>query len=340
MQFNVDGKDILGETLLNPYSAALTSVLSEEGIKSRGLMKGAATVSALAGEVMHIKTYSGMDLNFGGDVSTGIEQSLHHMRSLEIGSKRRSMVLELLQQQSKSGTDQIGRKAIGGSVPGPVQSLDAETIALSVTGRSWDRLKASSGGNPYFHSIYDAIKMDANGYDVLLEEVNNNWLKAAMEWSYLKEMYNNTKKQVKETDAELKELGDTEIDTSPTGKWAMTGYLLSLDYSKKGNAIPKKLFTSLKSTLWQKPGETTDEFNERVWGLTFKFKEEFKQYMTPDGGPDTMPAHEVRRFFQMMLKANNFGDRFRGMIEKTENNKKALAKKIRSSGPVYQYYAH
>ena len=42
-------------------------------------------------------------------------------------------------------------------------------------------------GNPYLHTIYDAFKMDANGYDTVLEEVNQNWLDATMKWNYLDE---------------------------------------------------------------------------------------------------------------------------------------------------------
>ena len=43
----------------------------------------------------------------------------------------------------------------------------------------------NSGGNPYMHTIYDAFKADANGFDVVVEEVNKNWMEAASKWSYL-----------------------------------------------------------------------------------------------------------------------------------------------------------
>ena len=345
-QWNADANNpgALASVLLRPYASALTQVLSEEGIKARALMKGAATVHALAGEVFSIRTYSGMELNFGGSVTTGIESTQSYTLS---GKKQKAQIYgsRATAAAPKRGTKevQIGRKAIGGSVPGPVQSLDAETIALSVTGKSWDRLKKASGGNPYFHSIYDAIKMDANGYDVVLEEVNNNWLKAAMEWSYLKEMEKATKNVIKRIDEKLKPLSDTPVDTSNNGEYAMVGYLLTTQVSQSGKSTnPIKLLTALKTTLWQKPGETTEAFDERVWGIVGSFSKKYADYMVPDhaGGVQEMPAHVVREFIKDYLRVNSFGDRFRGMIERTENNKKALRKKIRKGGPVYQYYAH
>ena len=54
-------------------------------------------------------------------------------------------------------------------------------------------------GNPYLHSIYDAFKMDAMGYDTVMEEVNKNWLDASMNWSYLEE----TQKAVERTSKEF-----------------------------------------------------------------------------------------------------------------------------------------
>ena len=76
-------------------------------------------------------------------------------------------------------TSTPGEYAYGGSLPGPVQSLDAATVAMSASGKSWDRSKMNSGGNPYMHTIYDAFKADANGFDVVVEEVNKNWMEAA-----------------------------------------------------------------------------------------------------------------------------------------------------------------
>ena len=66
-------------------------------------------------------------------------------------------------------------------MPAPVQSLDAATVALTASGRSWARLDNASNGNPYLHTIYDAFKVDAMGYDVVLDEVNKNWLNAGYE---------------------------------------------------------------------------------------------------------------------------------------------------------------
>ena len=83
-----------------------------------------------------------------------------------------------------------GDIAYGGSVPGPVQSTDAATVALTASGKSWNRLRAVSGGNPYIHTIYDAFKVDAMGYDAVLDEVNKNWIDVNFNWNYLEETKN------------------------------------------------------------------------------------------------------------------------------------------------------
>jgi len=338
----------IAETLLNPYAAALEGVLSKEGVASRALMKGAATVAALTGEPLRIKSYSGMDLVYGGQVTEGIIDT----QSYQIGGQKR----QAHQYGSRAtaaapklvgGEAQIGRKAIGGSVPGPVQSLDAETIALSVTGKSWDRLKKASGGNPYFHSIYDAIKMDANGYDVVLEEVNNNWLKASSQWSYLKEMYEATKKNNEQFRKDMAELGNEPVDVSPTGKYAMAGYLFQLSGSQANpdqETVPRNLHQALKQTMQKDSGETQQDFEERVWTAAYQIKDKinFDQLHKTSN----VPATKVLQLYNEIGARNNLSYRFQAMIEKTDKNKKELLSKIRKqqrkgeAWQVFQYYAH
>ena len=108
---------------------------------------------------------------------------------------------------------QAGDYAYGGSVVGPVQALDASTVAQTASGKSWNRLKQASGSNTYLHTIYDAFKADAMGFDVVLEEVNQNWLDTSMKWSYLKE----TKKSTLETmDAWRKQMDKRKPDEELT----------------------------------------------------------------------------------------------------------------------------
>ena len=80
-----------------------------------------------------------------------------------------------------------GQLAYGGAVVAPIQAIDAAVVMMMASGESFRRLSAASNGKPYMHTIYDAFKMDANGYDVMLKEVNKNWMNATMDWSYLEE---------------------------------------------------------------------------------------------------------------------------------------------------------
>ena len=55
--------------------------------------------------------------------------------------------------------------------------------------------------------------MDANGYDTVLEEVNNNWLKAAYEWSYLEATRDGLRQTVKDWNEKYKDIPDSMLTT-------------------------------------------------------------------------------------------------------------------------------
>ena len=211
----------LAKTLLGKYEASLEAVLSDDAISSRALMRGAAALHAATNTLMSIKSYTGMDLNLGKDLPT--EDATESRYSIyEDGKRARGSVYhyesEATSAAARQRTDQQGNVsstpgdyAYGGSLPGPVQSLDAATVAMSSAGRSWDRLKMNSGGNPYMHSIYDAFKTDANGFDVVVEEVNKNWMEAASKWSYLEETFEATKRTMNDFKKKMADRNPDEV---------------------------------------------------------------------------------------------------------------------------------
>ena len=83
------------------------------------------------------------------------------------------------------------------------------------------------------HTIYDAFKADANGFDVVVEEVNKNWMEAASKWSYLEESYRATKKMMKKWREDMAKR-DPNSPLSDNEKAYMT-WMLSLTESKSGN---------------------------------------------------------------------------------------------------------
>ena len=188
----------IAETLMSKYAPALKQVMSADALETRSLMRGAAALHSATNTLLSIKGPTGMDLNLGGDVTTGYDNaSLTKQKFTKDGESQVQNIAhyetEATSAAAKTKIDEEtgetistpGEKAYGGAVVAPVQALDAATVALSASGKSWDRLSQASGGNPYMHTIYDAFKLDANGFDVALEEINKSWLDASMNWNYL-----------------------------------------------------------------------------------------------------------------------------------------------------------
>lgn len=235
------GREKVVETLHKFYVGSLTGVLSKEAVQSRSLMRSAAMLHALADVPFTIKSATGFELNMGGEAALVYDPETATAYSFndEQGNRRQMRVGDYQTYTTASAarkrTDAegnvsyaVGEEAYGGSVPAPVQSLDAATVALSASGRTWDKLNAASNGNPYMHTIYDAFKLDANGFDVMNQEINKNWLDSSMEWSYLEETRDSTKEAMGNWAKEMNNRPQGElIDVSLEGPGRMMGYLLS-----------------------------------------------------------------------------------------------------------------
>ena len=346
---------LIAEELMGVYSAALTEVMSEDAIQSRELMRGAAMLHTVTNQLFKIKGYVGNDIHLGKSHATG-ERSNEIYYSLKkdgenVKASAGQFETEDTAAAPRQRTDDEGKVsteyggwAWGGSVPAPVQSLDAATVAMSSAGKSWNRMKAASGGNPYLHTIYDAFKMDANGYDVVLEEVNENWIKATSEWSYLQETYDATKKAMTEFAKEMSSR-DPNGNIKPTEQEYM-GWLFELgdtsnpNFKKLANFLPQmdKLFNTGKG------GEAAWEW-EREFLKELKTKAGFDPRRTT---PDQITNRQYQEFVKILAGRINLGSRMSAMIEKTDKNKKALVQELKKRGHKtrngktisLQYYAH
>ena len=342
----------LAKTLLNKYETSLAEVLSDDAIDSRALMRGAAALHAATNSLFSIKSYTGMDLNLGKDapVSDQAEESSKY-NIYEEGKRGKQGVVyhyetEATAAAPRNRTDAQGNVsstpgdyAYGGSLPGPVQSLDAATVAMSSAGKSWDRLKMNSGGNPYMHSIYDAFKADANGFDVIVEEVNKNWMKAAGEWSYLQETFDATKKTMNDFKAQMQTRNPNEVLTK--NERVYMDWMLRMEPSKAGNLIPKNLISKM------------GKFKKYEGDSTWKMVDTFKKNMASVGynlnsPPEQPTAKQLKMFVDTMVDELQLGRRLQGMIAKTNTNKKKLIEQLKSRGYktpsgeriALQYYAH
>ena len=89
-----------------------------------------------------------------------------------------------------------------------------------------EKLKQASGGKPYIHTIYDAFKVDANGYQTVLTETNKNWYKTIMRWSYLENTKDAYKKAAEAWNKEINDL-PLELNVNDHQGAKMMQYLLS-----------------------------------------------------------------------------------------------------------------
>ena len=233
---------------------------------------------------------------------------------------------------------QPGEYAYGGSLPGPVQSLDAATVAMTAAGPSWQKLKAKSNGKPYMHTIYDAFKMDANGYDTVLEEVNQNWLDATMNWSYLENTLEALDKKTKEWVAKNK--------NRPANDPLTKNERAYMDFMLQGQ--PNEKFPG-KLTLSNFRNKAKNLFNikdkealkVKLNDVSKKLEIEMKKVGYDIHNPPEVATFRMQNtFVRFLFNEFNLRPQFNGLINRTNNNKRELMKEIRKSGPVYQYYAH
>ena len=350
-----------GDTLMTLYGPALEGVMSPEALAARATMRSAAVLHAATNQLMSITGPTGMTMNFGREVNLEGEydQTGYALRGDKFeGGKQKftaihqkreatSAAARTYSQEDDAGnqilTEQAGDFAYGGSVVGPVQALDAATVALTASGKSWQRMKAASGNNPYMHTIYDAFKADAMGFDVVLDEVNHNWLKKSMDWSYLKETFDSTKEKMADWKAEINKR-DPKEELSANER-AYMDFILKPETNAKGKSVMKNYLKKIG---------TAGDFKRR--GLdTGKMMEEMSVEMKKVGydwrdPPDNPNVQQLKTFVSTLQRQMDSGRRFQSAISQTEANKKELKKEIERDGyqPKYgkhgkialQYYAH
>ena len=188
----------LASVLNGRYAKSIKEVLGDEALEARSIMRAIAAKHAMMNEPFIITGPSGMQIHIGGEASTGYDNAdklsyrlsptslpQDKFKTFTIASYNKELTAAA--SKFRDGKETPGELAYGGSAVAPIQAIDAAVVMMTSTGESFKKLTAVSGGNPYIFSIYDAFKMDANGYDVMLEEVNKNWEKATLNWSYLEQ---------------------------------------------------------------------------------------------------------------------------------------------------------
>ena len=316
------------------YIPSLVKIMDDRAIEVRGMNKATAYLHALAGLPLTIQSYTGFDLNIGGLVSEGAETSVKTKYRVQSGETERQATAHEYQTRPTAAAGKVrvdeygnenieyGGTAAGQSVTSPIQSLDAATVAMTASGKSWDRLRASSNGNPYMHTIYDAFKMDAMGFDVILDETNKNWLDATMNWSFLDQMQ-----------ATLPAVNETisKKITITAEEAALFQQILQVD-----KVDGKPTLKNLASMLWKMtPNPDEDSVNAGVKRIGRKLA---------DAGHkrDAVPTVATYKALFFALRDEfDLANRYGKMSRKAEAGKKEIREEIsRSKNKVYQYYAH
>ena len=345
----------LVSTLHKKYIMGLEQALDSDALASRALMRSAAIYHAITNELFSLRSPTGFELNLGGTDLTAWESDLaeyEFQRIDETGKKtKRGIKTSKIGEQTTAASpkrriDEEGKTvleyggiAYGGSVPGPVQSVDAATVAMTASGKSWGKLKAASGGKPYLHTIYDAFKVDAMGYDTVLEEVNKNWLDIGMNWSYLEETRNAMDSLREKWQDKIKDIpNNAEVDPN---LWKMTGYLLTPVKSKTSGKLYFGVLQNKLDKLLHKTGDPEKDAN-----LAFQTTNKIAKAMatvgiTPNKIPEKPTMLQLKTFIKVLSQELDLSSRLNTMISRTNSKKEDLKKRIKSEGKkVYQYYSH
>ena len=327
--------DKLRDIIHGVYMDALVKTLSDDAADARAVMRANAVMFALMDEIFSIKGPSGFNINMAGtdyeldpaqDITYGFtKEGKATTRTATIGRKKDTSAA------ARHGSP--GQYAYGRSLPAPIQSIDASTVAQTVTGKSWEKLKSASQGNPYIHTIYDAFKVDANGYDVVLEEANKNWLNTSFDWSYLEQTRD---AYLKTSDAFRKKInqlpGDMVLDAKDHGGARMMLHLLT----HRGEALP--LTNKIVKTIFD-PNVTEEDATKAAK----KTSEKALQILIKMGykpGSNQVTVNQYRWFLKFMEQnVYDLRDKNTRIVMKT-NNKKAKLRKEIDPKKVYQYYSH
>ncbi len=216
-------EDDLVEMAKDNVAVALYELFGDLTFKTRAIMRNAGYMAAVMDKIFSIPSPMGHTINLGGKkLRTGdefvkrgkVEVSTPGLKiSPLVTQTSESYMSSAASKPNADGKPEIAGYARGRSSVIPTQSMDAATMVKTTTGKSWQKLvDAHPDGDPYFFQIYDAAKVDVHSFDVLQEEINQNWADITLtEYNFLehaKENIENTYKEFMKT-----------LEASPGAVW-------------------------------------------------------------------------------------------------------------------------
>jgi hypothetical protein len=352
----------LAKVLLEKYKGSIEGVMTADSIESRSIMRAAAALHAAMNEPFIIKGPTGMDIHIGGESSTGYDaasKSTYKSRSPETGEMVKTTVAHYETETTAAATRNRtnpdgtiegtpGEFAYGGSVVAPIQAVDAATVAMTASGKSWDRAGKASNGNPFLLTIYDAFKVDANGYDVFLEEINLNWMDATLDWSYLEQARNSLTEATKRFEEKMK--GRAPGDKLTDNEKVYMDWMLKVSPAASGNMYMANLWGRMSKLAGTAGNVRTEEqLREDSIRMSRVMVAEMKKVgYDPYNPPSEPTVNQLKTFKGLLRNELNLLDRLPKIIKRTNKNKVDLRKEMLMNGyktesgrriPL-QYYAH
>ena len=367
----------LAKVLLEKYSVSLEGIMTPASREARSIMRAAAALHAAMNEPFIIYGPTGMAINIGGESSTGYDEaSMSTFKSI-VGPKNvqgafSPVFVEGVQVEraktnvahyetettasavrnrtnsdgSIEGTP--GEFAYGGSVVAPIQAVDAATVAMTASGKSWDRMNKASNGNAYLLTIYDAFKVDANGYDVALEEINLNWMDATLEWSYLEQARNSLTKATKRFEEKMK--GRNPDDKLTVNERVYMDWMLKVSTAASGNLYMANLWGRMSklTNISDKVRTEAQLRDDKIRMSKVVVLEMKKVGYDPFNPPNEPTVQQLKTFKGLLRNELNLISRLPKVISSTNQAKKDLKKEILKNGYTtesgrtipLQYYAH
>ena len=324
--------DEVVSSIMMMYIPAIEQVMSPDGIESRHVMWGTAFMHAMADELFEIEGPTGYMLRYGGNESD--PELTQRVGQYKINGRTLTAVTygnratSAARKKLKGGGYDVGGRAWGGAVPGPVQAIDAATVVRTMSGKSWQKLKQATGGNPYVHQVYDAFKFDINSFEVGLAEVNRNWADTAFKWSYLGEAEVAFDNAVKAFSAKVKALPEGPVDLN---QFPFIKHMLNP--GGKTGTWPTNLHRKLKGLA---PPGTADR---GTWAMDTTAL--IMNKLKIKGGQETMTKQQLEYFYKYIMSATKIRTRLGNLKYKTDNKKAKLRKIVMDPrNQIMQYWAH
>tara|TARA_R110000851_G_scaffold30171_2_gene82406 strand:+ start:1273 stop:4668 length:3396 start_codon:yes stop_codon:yes gene_type:complete len=341
-------KEIAG-VLLVPYIEGLTSVVSPASLAARSVLKAVAASTAMSDMPLMINTPTGMVMALGGNIMGDFDsvKRLNYSLSMFNGDKAKAFKAYAYEVDRKSAasvgfagikqTPVPGLNTLNNSIVAPVHATDAATVIKTASGKSWKKLRAVSNNNPFLLTIYDALKMDANGYDTVVTEVNNNWVESTVGWDLFGEYMDAQKRAdvaFKQRIEDLIKAGQP-VSLKLNEEFQMMGFLTTLHtyQTKYGTfSVPRNLENLLGASM---------QDGTQAEGAAVRIKKKMKDTVGFDFNQTDATPKQVEQFNRLLNDVLDTKQRLAKFKKNTDIAKSKMMARIKKMGiSIYQYYAH